>query len=101
MSNLSVFTSIFVLSFGLSTLFAGLFTAYFGAGKSRKIGLALTLVGLVVIAFFVSATWDIAPGVEMSAWTAEEVALGVSAVAGAAVGTLVALVAFLVSIMKA
>ncbi len=101
MSALNVFASLAVLSFGASVLMAGLFTAYFGAGKSRKIGLGLTLLALIVLAFFVSATWNVAPGVAISAWSPGEVAVGISAVAGAALGAFVAFTAFLLSIMKA
>jgi hypothetical protein len=34
--------------FALFMLLAGIFTAYFGSGKSRMIGVALLVVGLVV-----------------------------------------------------
>jgi len=101
MSSLNVFLGLLVLSFGASILFTGLFTAYFGAGKSRKIGLGLTLTGLVTLAFFVSATWNVAPGISISAWSPDEVMVGIAAVGGAIIGSLVAVTAFLVSIMKA
>ena len=101
MALTDVFGSILLLSFGVFTLLAGVFTAYFGAGKSRKIGLGLTLTGLIVLAFFVSGTWKVAPGFELDFWTPEDVAVGIAAVAGAAVGAVVATTAFLVSIMKA
>ena len=42
------FLVILMLIFALAVLIAGLFTAYFGAGKSRKIGVVLILVGLIV-----------------------------------------------------
>lgn len=38
----------FLLFLGLATLFTGLFTTYFGAGKSRVIGILLMVIGLLV-----------------------------------------------------
>jgi hypothetical protein len=96
----SVFLSLIVLSFGAVTFFSGLFAAYFGAGKSRKIGLGLTLVGLLALTFFASATWEILPGLGVDAWTPEDALLGVLAVIGASIGGAFALALFLVSIMK-
>src|SRR5580700_8039197 len=40
--------TIFLLIFALFLILAGLFTAYFGSGKSRTIGVVLLVVGLVV-----------------------------------------------------
>ena len=42
------FLTILLLVFGLFLILAGIFTAYFGSGKSRTIGVALLVVGLVV-----------------------------------------------------
>jgi hypothetical protein len=42
------FLAILLLVFGLFLILAGIFTAYFGSGKSRTIGVALLVVGLVV-----------------------------------------------------
>ena len=42
------FLTILLLVFGLFLILAGVFTAYFGSGKSRTIGVALLVVGLVV-----------------------------------------------------
>ncbi len=42
------FVTILLLLFGLFLLLAGVFTAYFGSGKSRGIGVVLLVVGLVV-----------------------------------------------------
>ena len=45
---LSGFIITLLLSFALLLLVAGLFTTYFGAGKSRKIGIVLSLLAVVV-----------------------------------------------------
>ena len=45
---LSMFIVVLLLSFGLFMLIAGIFTTYFGAGKSRKIGIALAVLGVLI-----------------------------------------------------
>lgn len=42
------FLTILLLIFGLFMILAGAFTAYFGSGRSRTIGIVLVVVGLVV-----------------------------------------------------
>lgn len=46
--ELMSFLTIAVFAFAFIMLLAGLFTAYFGTGKSRKMGIVLLLVGLIV-----------------------------------------------------
>ena len=46
--ELMEFLTVVILVFALFMLLAGVFTAYFGSGKSRMIGVALLVVGLVV-----------------------------------------------------
>jgi hypothetical protein len=42
------FLTVLLLTFALFMLLAGAFTAYFGSGKSRTIGIVLLVVGLIV-----------------------------------------------------
>ena len=42
------FLTVLMMVFGLFMLLAGVFTAYFGSGKSRMIGVVLLVIGLVV-----------------------------------------------------
>lgn len=42
------FLTVAILAFALVMLLAGIFTAYFGTGKSRTIGFILLAVGLLV-----------------------------------------------------
>lgn len=42
------FLSIVLMVFALVMVLAGIFTAYFGSGKSRLIGFVLLVVGLVI-----------------------------------------------------
>lgn len=46
--DLWAFVTVLILVFALFMLLAGIFTAYFGSGKSRMIGVALLVIGLVV-----------------------------------------------------
>lgn len=46
--DLWAFLTVLILVFALFMLLAGIFTAYFGSGKSRMIGVALLVIGLVV-----------------------------------------------------
>lgn len=97
----AVFSGVLVLSFGLTVLLSGLFTGYFGAGKSRKVGLGLVLVGLLVMFAWTTVTFEVNIFGASSAWTADQMLDGVAALVGGAVGGLVALALFLVAIMRA
>ena len=98
---LAVFSGVLVLSFGLTILFAGFFTSSFGAGKSRKIGLGLVMVGLLTLFAWTTITFGINVFTTVEAWTGPQMAVGVSAVVAGMLGALVALALFLVAIMRA
>lgn len=97
---LGTFLAMSIFSLGLGTLGAGLFTAYFGAGKSRTIGFTLSLVGIVVLLLFAAFTWPIVGSIE-PIFFAQDVQIGLVGLVGAVVGGIVALIVFLVSIMRA
>ena len=46
--ELMEFLTVIILVFALFMLLAGVFTAYFGSGKSRMIGVILIVIGLIV-----------------------------------------------------
>jgi hypothetical protein len=96
---LAIFASLLLLAFAIVILLSGLFTAYFGAGRSRKIGLGLAIVGLLGLLVFIAFTWNFPAGVQH--WTQDQVAAGVSGVVGAGIGGIIAIVIFLVAIMRA
>lgn len=56
--DLWAFLTVLVLVFALFMLLAGIFTAYFGSGKSRMIGVVLLVVGLVVGILWVVMGFD-------------------------------------------
>lgn len=94
------FLTILLLVFGLFLILAGLFTAYFGSGKSRMIGIALLVVGLVVgIGIGAVYHWSFGPalaGTSVFALLWEAFLVIIAAV----IGALVAVAIFLVAIMK-
>jgi hypothetical protein len=94
------FLALGIFAFGMGTLASGLFTAYFGAGKSRTIGFTLSVIGVIVLAFFAALTWPIVNGVP-TLFLSEDVLQGLVGLIGAVVGGILALVVFLGSIMKA
>ncbi len=94
-----VFISILLLSFGIILILAGIFTAYFGSGKSRSIGIGLIAVGvlaglMVVLMFY----YDIGVPNELELW--EMIKNALIYIGAAIVGTLIAIGVFLVAIMK-
>jgi hypothetical protein len=98
---LDMFLSILVLAFGVFSIIAGAFTAYFGTGRSRSIGGALIILGVIgfIILFWFMGLF----GSSISrpvVWDTAMVVDGFVAVIGAIVGALVALGIFLVAIMK-
>ena len=95
------FAAIFIVTFGLITLIAGIFTAYFGAGKSRAIGGFLTVLGLVVFIFSILLAMgdDLGP-LGLIDWGPVAFFEAFVTILGAVVGAVLAVVLFLVAIMK-
>ncbi|MBN2603808.1 MAG: hypothetical protein JXA91_06740 [Candidatus Thermoplasmatota archaeon] len=101
---ISYFLGMLMLVFALASIVAGIFTAYFGSGKSRAVGAILIIIGLIVFVIFLYGA-----GI-LSSFMGEPTGLlnlkgsivnGVVAVVGAVVGALIALGIFLMAIMKA
>ena len=47
------FVSMLLIGIGVALIATGLFTSYFGAGKSQKIGFGLLFLGIAAIAYFI------------------------------------------------
>lgn len=94
------FLAILLLVFALFLILAGIFTAYFGSGKSRMVGVGLLVgglaVGLLVGYFYHSGPLDAGKSGELWALVWEAFLVIVAAV----IGALVAVGIFLVAIMK-
>jgi hypothetical protein len=88
------FVTVLGLIFGLVLLLAGIFTAYFGSGKSRTIGVILLVVGIVV-GLLVGFWYHLGPhGLSNLLWETFLVMIA------GAIGAVVAIAIFLVAIMK-
>ena len=52
------FVSMFIVGTGVALLATGLFTSYFGAGKSQKIGFGLLFSGVAILVIVYALTFD-------------------------------------------
>ena len=101
---ISQFLSMLTLVFAIASIIAGLFTAYFGSGKSRIVGGILIFIGILVFLLFAyGAGWLSGFGLEPSGFMVftNHILQGVVAILGAIVGAVIALGIFLMAIMKA
>jgi len=96
--DLMEFLTVLILVFALFMLLAGIFTAYFGSGKSRMIGVALLVIGLVVGILWIVMGFDdidiIDVNLSQVIWNAFLYILA------GVLGALAAIGVFLVAIMK-
>jgi hypothetical protein len=98
------FLSMLTLVFAIASIIAGIFTAYFGSGKSRAVGGILIIIGLLVFVIFLyganllSGFMGAPEGILNFQNT---IVQGVVAIVGAVVGAAIALGIFLLAIMKA
>jgi hypothetical protein len=91
--------TIFLLVFAIFLILAGLFTSYFGSGKSRTIGVVLLLVGVLVglgMGYWYFAMFHKAGDIHLTILIWEAFLVLLTAVLGA----LTAIAIFLVAIMK-
>jgi len=96
----NVFFGMLTLVFAIGSFIAGIFTAYFGSGRSRIVGAILIILGLIVGFLFTQFTFGIISGLPQY-WTTGTIVDGIIAVVGALVGAGIALGIFLLAIMKA
>lgn len=94
--DLMDFLTVLLMTLGLFLVLAGIFTAYFGSGKSRTIGVVLLIVGILVGILWVLMDYLEIIQVNISdvVWTA------FINILAAAIGALIAIGAFLLAIMK-
>ena len=103
-SLLNTFLFVLLMSFAIFSLLAGIFTAYFGAGKSRAIGAVLLVLGLIIILIWIyfnfMSSYPNDTILTIVHWEAARTLEALVTVIGAIVGGLIAIVLFLVAIMK-
>ena len=90
------FLTVLLMTLALFLVLAGIFTAYFGSGKSRTIGVVLLIVGLLVAIIWLlfDNQGIITVNISDTIWTAFVNILA------AIIGALIAIGAFLLAIMK-
>ncbi len=92
------FLTIFLLTFSLFLLLTGAFTAYFGSGKSRKIGAGLLVGGVIIGLLWIYLVGIANTPVDVRIWELFVQSLGI--LIAAVLGALVAIGLFLLAIMK-
>src|SRR3989440_759950 len=90
------FVTILLLTFSLFLVITGAFTAYFGSGKSRKIGVGLLVGGLIVGILWGWYAGPVAPAVDLVGIIVQSIGVILAAIIGAAA----AIGLFLLAIMK-
>ena len=88
------FVSMLLIGIGVALLATGLFTSYFGAGKSQKIGLGLLVTGILAIIITYVLTFEAGTGVTTQfddAVFMDALLSGISALAGMIIGMFVIL----------
>jgi len=101
---LAQFLGMLTLVFAIASILAGLFTAYFGSGKSRAVGGILVIIGLLVFVLFLYGAGMLGSFIGMPDGILNfqhTIIQGIVAIVGAIVGAAAALVIFLLAIMKA
>ena len=88
------FVSMLLIGIGVALLATGLFTSYFGAGKSQKIGLGLLVTGILAIIITYILTFEAGTGVTTQfddGVFLDALISGISALAGMIIGMFVIL----------
>ncbi len=83
------FVSMLIVGIGVALLSTGIFTSYFGAGKSQKIGFGLLFLGIITLTFVIDmafGTIGIMPDQFESATFKDALVSGVSALSGMIIG---------------
>lgn len=101
---LNYLLSMMMLVFAIASIIAGIFTAYFGSGKSRAVGGILIVIGLLVFIIFLYGANLLSGFLGTPEGILDfqgAIIQGVVAIVGALIGAGIALGIFLLAIMKA
>ena len=88
------FVSMLIVGIGVALLATGMFTAYFGAGKSQKIGFALLFLGAITLALVIDmafGTIGVMPDQFEKSTFEDALVSGVAALSGMVLGMFVIL----------
>ncbi len=94
------FLTLVVFAFALVMLVAGIFSAYFGSGKSKVAGGAMAIIGLIVgIVWAYLIIWsNTSPFCDVATW--DTIYTAIIGLIGILIGTLIAVGIFLVVVLK-
>ncbi|MGM0405220.1 MAG: hypothetical protein ACQEQM_03665 [Thermoplasmatota archaeon] len=94
------FLTVLLITLGLGLLLAGLFTAYFGRGKSRMVGVVLAILGIVFgVITYVLYMMEIG-GFGTTDVFVDTIIIAIKYVGAFLIGAVIALAIFLAAIMK-
>ncbi|AGI47047.1 hypothetical protein TALC_00032 [Thermoplasmatales archaeon BRNA1] len=95
-----MFLTVVIITFGITMIAAGAFSAYFGKGKSKGFGLLVAAIGLIVLIFWLYLTvWsDITPFCDVNTW--DVIYDAIINLIGILIGALIAVGIFLVTVIK-
>ncbi len=100
MINMMQFLTVLLLTLGLGLILAGLFTAYFGRGKSRMVGISLAILGLLLgLMTWLAHVYGVAD-VGKGYIFMDTIKMAVQVIGAFIVGAVIALGIFLAAIMK-
>ena len=88
------FASMLIVGIGVALLATGMFTSYFGAGKSQKIGFALLFLGIVTLVLVIDMAFEtigVMPDQFVKSDFEDALVSGVSALSGMIIGMFVIL----------
>ena len=92
---MNFFVPILIVGIGVALLATGMFTSYFGAGKSQKIGFALLFFGIVILALVYLMTFGGVDAIPDDTFEEDEfneaLTSGIAALGGAIAGMFIIL----------
>ena len=98
--DLWTFLTILILTFALFLVITGAFTAYFGSGKSRRIGGGLLGGGLVLGVFYALAASSFLGWIPRTTGLWDVFVQSIGVILAAVIGAIAAIGLFLLAIMK-
>lgn len=96
------FYVILVVAFSIIAFFGGILMAYFGSGRSKVMGIVVTVIGVLAGLLWIYKTYETLNIMDGGNGTWREVAMwhAISSVCGGIVGVVAGLGLFLIAIMK-
>lgn len=95
------FVTILLLTLGLGLLISGIFTAYFGRGKSRMVGISLFVVGILIgILTWLIHSQNVLEAAGEGYMFIDTIWLSIEVIGAFLIGAVIALGIFLGAIMK-